>query len=225
MGLGFLAITSGSTDVIAFLTLGKVFASAMTGNVALLGIGFSRLDMVAASQPLTALFGFICGAALASALFDPNQKGTSTAAILRHLLMLEALCLVAFAALWQAFGPPGDGVLHYSLIILCSVAMGVQGIAAKRIKAPGLNTIVFTSTVVTIVLSVTEILLGRNRDRTIRSATKRQIAVFCAYGAGAVLAGLLYWEGFPLLVWMPAAMVLIALICYQIHHGQSKDLA
>ncbi|MEM7224536.1 MAG: YoaK family protein [Pseudomonadota bacterium] len=216
LGLAFLAVASGSADVIAFLMLGHVFASAMTGNTALLGIAVSQGDMVAASQPVTALIGFIAGAVLAAAIYNPKDSPLKLATVLRTLLLLEILCLGAFAALWQIAGHPSGGPVHYSLILLCSVAMGVQGVAAKRINAPGVNTIVFTSTVVAIVLSTTEILLGRVDGPVIRSATKRQAAVFGAYGAGALIAGLLIWSKFPLLVWMPVAAVTLSLVCYEL---------
>ena len=218
LGLAFLAVASGSADVIAFLMLGQVFASAMTGNTALLGIAISQGDMVAASQPITALGGFVAGAALASALYNPKDTAFRLSTILRTLLLLEILCLGAFAVLWQVAGHPSGGAVHYALILLCSSGMGIQGVAAKRINAPGVNTIVFTSTVVTIVLSTAEILLGRVDSPAIRGATKRQVAVFGAYALGAVVAGLLQLSEFPLLVWMPLAAAVVALGCYEAAH-------
>jgi uncharacterized membrane protein YoaK (UPF0700 family) len=40
LGLALLGLASGSTDVMAFLMLGNIFTSAMTGNTALLVIWF-----------------------------------------------------------------------------------------------------------------------------------------------------------------------------------------
>lgn len=215
-GTAFLAVASGSSDVIAFLMLGHVFASAMTGNTALLGIALSEGDFLAASQPITALLGFVAGAALASVIYNPNDADLRHSTILRGLLTLEAACLIAFALVWQAADQPSQGAIHYGLIVLCSFAMGIQGIAAKRINVPGVNTIVFTSTVVSIVLSVTEILLGRKDSPAFRSTTKRQIAIFGAYAAGALIAGVLDWSEFTLLIWMPAVAVTLAFVGYEL---------
>jgi len=224
LGTAFLASASGSSDVIAFLLLGHVFASAMTGNTALLGIAISEGDMLAASKPLTPLIGFIIGAALASVIYNPNDSVARKFAILRTLLLLEILCLGAFAVVWQWVVDPTEGVGFYGLIFLCSFGMGVQGIAAKILKVPSVNTIVFTTTLASIVLSVTEIVLRRNTKADFRVATKVQIAVFGAYAAGAVFAGWLDWSEFAWLACIPAAAVVLALGCYEFGHARTKTV-
>jgi uncharacterized membrane protein YoaK (UPF0700 family) len=100
--------------------------------------------------------------------------------------------------------------------------VGVQGIAARTVNAPGVNTIVFTSTVVAIVSSMTEILLGRQNDPNALAVVRRQVAIFAAYGTGAVIAGLLNWNAFSLLVWMPVAAALLALVCFDVGRVRSK---
>lgn len=205
-GLVLLGFASGSADVIAFLLLGHVFASAMTGNTALLGIALSDGNLVAASQPLTALFGFAAGVALAA--FIGNRD-------VRTLVGFEITCLALFAMLWQ-LGPHSAGEpAQYVLILLCSVAMGVQGIVARRIEAPGVNTIVFTTTLVTIVSSLVEIVTRRAVDPALGSKTRLQVAAFAAYGAGAILAGLLHWTDFALLAWLPMAAVVAMLVTHR----------
>jgi len=214
LGIASLAIASGSADVIAFLMLGHVFASAMTGNTALLGIALSQGDLVDALRPLTALTGFVAGAALASVIYNPNAPRSRQLVIQRGLVVLEIACLAGFALIWRLTDHLPQGMGLYGLIALCSVAMGVQGIVAKIINAPGVNTIVFTSTLVAIVLSAIEILLGRKDSPKIRTATKRQVAVFGAYAGGAVIAGLLDWAALGLLAWLPMAAATLALICF-----------
>lgn len=223
LGTAFLAAASGGSDVIAFLMLGHVFASAMTGNTALLGIALSRGDLAGASLPITALASFVLGAIVGSIIYNPNATARRRHATLRGLVGLEVACLAGFALVWQIVGHPADGFARYGLIMISAFAMGVQGIAAKIINAPGVNTIVFTSTLVAIVLSLTESLLGRRDSPEIRAATLRQIEAFLAYALGAVIAGLLYWAEFGLLVWVPMAAAIMALICFEAMSAPSPD--
>lgn len=56
-----LAITSGATDSISFLTLGRTFTSVMTGNLVLLGVSVGRADGGVARQIGVAVIGYIAG--------------------------------------------------------------------------------------------------------------------------------------------------------------------
>jgi uncharacterized membrane protein YoaK (UPF0700 family) len=223
LGAAFLAIASGGSDVIAFLLLGQVFASAMTGNTALLGIAISEGDLLAASKPFAPLLGFVVGAAFASAIYSPDVPAARQPVILRTLLLFEIACLGAFAIVWQLADDPTQGVILYVLILLCSIGMGIQGIAAKSVNVPGISTIVFTSTLAGIVQSVTDILLRRKDTLEFRSATKVQIAIFGTYAAGAVLAGVLEWNGFAWLAFMPVAAVIFALGCFELRRGRPAE--
>ena len=69
------------------------------------------------------------------------------------LLLLEMCCLTAFAAVLSFGGPPGESLIMYWLILLSSVGMGIQGVAARHIRSPGINRIVFTSTLISIVMA------------------------------------------------------------------------
>lgn len=222
LGIAFLAAASGSLDVIAFLTLGRVFASAMTGNTALLGISISEGDWGSAAQPALALVGFVVGATTASIATGADVRTERKPATLRGLVLFEASCLIVFATVWQLNGGVTPCTAHYLLILLSSFSMGTQGIAAKLVSAPGVNTIVFTSTVVEIVSSVTNILTGRQDGPQLRSDTLCQMLGFAAYGVGALIAGLLALSNFFLLAWLPATAVLLSLACFESSGARSK---
>ena len=224
LGLALLALATGSADVTAFLTLGNVFTSAMTGNAALLIIALSQARMLAAFHSLVALFGFICGAALATTICDPAGTNMSPLPALRTLFILEVACLVGFAVSCNCAGHPANGLVVYGLILLSAVAMGIQGVAARHINAPGINTIVFTSTLVSIVTSVTRHFVSRSESPTAQFATGRQIAIFLAYGTGAALAGFLVLRHFQLFPWIPVAAVVLALGCYRVAHKQERSV-
>src|ERR1700683_5742285 len=58
------AFAAGTVDIISFATLGGVFASAMTGNFALLAYYVAQSDSQSAMGSVVALIGFALGCAL-----------------------------------------------------------------------------------------------------------------------------------------------------------------
>src|SRR5436309_2152018 len=163
LALTALVLASGVTDVASFLALGDVFTSAMTGNTALLGIALSQGRLLSATHSFSALLGFMLGAALAAAMYPREQRGRpGSVAVIRPLLWIEICCLGLFAALLTLVGRPGESLALYALILLSAVGMGVQGVAARHINSPGINTIVFTSTLVSIVISLTDTVMRRS---------------------------------------------------------------
>jgi uncharacterized membrane protein YoaK (UPF0700 family) len=75
LGLGLMAIAAGGSDALAYLTLGHVFTSAMTGNTVLLCIAIGQEQLAEALQSFTAFLAFVAGAALvARCLRRPGQR-------------------------------------------------------------------------------------------------------------------------------------------------------
>jgi uncharacterized membrane protein YoaK (UPF0700 family) len=214
VGLAALAMASGVTDVTTFLSLGDVFTSAMTGNAALLGIALSQGRIVSATHSLSALLGFTLGAALAAAInFRKRENEAGALDVVQTLLAIEVCCLAAFAAMLTMTGAPPESPALYALILLSAIGMGLQGVAARQINSPGINTIVFTSTLVSIVTSLTGTLMRRSERRRVHPDTKRQIGMFLAYAVGALVAGILVRPALSLLAWIPMLAVLAALGC------------
>lgn len=213
-GLAALAVASGVTDVTTFLSLGDVFTSAMTGNTALLGIALSQGRLVSAAHSLCALLGFALGAMLGAAInLRKRQNNADVLDVVRLLLLIEICCLGAFAAILTSTGAPPESAVLYALILLSAIGMGLQGVAARQINSPGVNTIVFTSTLVSIVISLTGTMMQRSESRKVSADTKRQIAMFLAYGSGAIVAGILAGSTLSLLAWIPMLAVVAAFGC------------
>jgi len=210
MVLACLSLASGCTDVLTFLKLGEVFTSAMTGNTALLGIALSHGRMLAASRSLTALFGFMAGAALAAIVYNLARAEPKAALRLRRLLLLELICLGGCTALWSSSGDPIAPGSLYAIISLSAFSMGIQGIAAQRISSSGISTIVFTSALIRIVTSVTGNLMHLAGAAESRVGTKGHLATFASYACGATLTGLLVSRAMGILIWIPALAVLLA---------------
>lgn len=224
LGLFFLSCASGCTDVLAFMKLGDVFTSGMTGNVALLAIAISKGHMLAAAHSLMAFLGFIFGAALTTALYNPDPANVRRLPRVRPLFWLEIICLTAFALLWHGTeAPAAEGLTVYLLILLSAIGMGIQGVTARNIGPAGISTIVFTSTLINIVIAGTQVLMRRTDARQPFPNPKHQIGTFAAYGVGAILSGLLIWHGWAVFVWVPLLSVLFALCCYEVAHRFDGD--
>jgi uncharacterized membrane protein YoaK (UPF0700 family) len=177
------AFAAGTVDVISFATLGGVFASAMTGNFALLAYYVAQSDAQSAMGSVVALSGFVLGCALGVLLRRSRAQGQA----LRLLLAAETGLLLFFAlyAMWtpHVAHAPSD---HLQILLL-AVAMGVQAVIGQTIS---LTTIVFTTTLTKLV--------------------KIQSAVVVAYLFGALLAGALIVHKADAVVLLPFIGVALA---------------
>jgi uncharacterized membrane protein YoaK (UPF0700 family) len=202
--LALLTFVSSITDVLSFLALTNVFASAMTGNTALLGLAVGRGQIFAASRSASALAAFLLGVACGALL----SRRASDRAALMALLALEALCFGAFCGIWVALEHPAGSAAVYLLIAFAATGMGIQAVAARRINAPSLPTVVFTTTLTNIVMAATDAVVRR---ASLSHDTKRQIGIFAVYLAGATVAGALATRHLDLLAVLPLIAVLMAL--------------
>jgi uncharacterized membrane protein YoaK (UPF0700 family) len=217
-GLGLMAIASGGSDALAYLTLGHVFTSAMTGNTALLCIALGQGQFAEALQSFTAFVAFVAGAALAASLSNRPAARETVGPHVLPLFLLEIALLAAFVALWFATGRASEGA-RYGLIVLSALAMGTQGVVARQINVPQINTIVFTTTIVSVVASCTHALL---RAHAIPFDTCRQIGVLVVYAAGAIVMALLIARESGIYVWLPLTAVVGAFACYEVARWRSQ---
>src|SRR5260370_9522286 len=132
------AFAAGAVDIISFATLGGVFASAMTGNFALLAYYVAQSDSQAAMGSVVALTGFAIGCAVGVL----QRRGRAQAQALNILIASEA-GLLLFFALYSMWTPhtahaPSD---HLQILVL-AFAMGLQAVIGPTLTpAP----IVFTT--------------------------------------------------------------------------------
>jgi uncharacterized membrane protein YoaK (UPF0700 family) len=182
-----LTAGSGSLDALAFLALGKVFVSVITGNLVLLGIGLgvqgehqvaARVAVAIASYAVGATAGaVITGRAQAD---QPVWPGRITAALLAELVLLAG-----FAGGWElAAGRPVGGA-QAALLAVAAAAMGLQSAAVNRLALPGFSSTYLTST---LIRAVTELVLGP------RHHVGAKIAALTSVVAGALAGALLVTE-------------------------------
>lgn len=176
------AFAAGAVDVISFATLGGVFASAMTGNFALLAYYVAQSDSQSAMGSVVALVGFAVGCALGVL----QRRGRPQEQALSLLLASEA-GLLLFFALYSMWTPhvahaPSD---HLQIVLL-AVAMGLQAVIGQTIS---LTTIVFTTTLTKLVGTIADSIA--NGDVSGLKDVKIQSSVVVSYLFGALMAGAL----------------------------------
>jgi uncharacterized membrane protein YoaK (UPF0700 family) len=151
-----LSFSTGIYEAICFLTFGKVFTAAQTGNLVLLGIGAYGTPQPIGPNAVTvviSLAAFAAGAALAMPIlkaFDGDKEIQDSdvfhvwprrvSIVLAAALILQA----AFLIVWVTVSSPAH--LAYTLIALSAFAMGMQMNAIRSLHVPGISTTAFTAT-------------------------------------------------------------------------------
>ena len=140
IALGLLSSTAGVMDGTAFLALGEVFTSAMSGNTVVLGVALGEGRISVALHALAAFLGYASGAALAAVpLHSPHSRHRAD-----DLPGDRGSCRVCRGL--ELVGGPAGSTEVYVLIVLSAIAMGLQGAVGRALALPGVPTIVITST-------------------------------------------------------------------------------
>lgn len=200
------AFSAGTVDIISFATLGGVFASAMTGNFALLAFYIAQRDALAAMGSIVALCGFVLGCAFGVW----QRRGRTQHQALTLLLITEAALLLFFALTSLATPRVPHAPSDHLHILLLAVAMGFQAVIGQTISQ---TTIVFTTTLTKIVGTIADAIA--NRDNLGLKDVKIQVAVVVCYLFGALLAGALIVHKAELVVLLPFAGVGCALAVHR----------
>jgi uncharacterized membrane protein YoaK (UPF0700 family) len=209
------AFAAGTVDVISFAMLGGVFASAMTGNFALLAYYLAQHDLPSAMGSVVALTGFVVGCGVGVL----QRRGRAPRQALA-LLMASETGLLLFFGFYALFTPhmphaPSD---HLQILLL-AVAMGFQAVIGQTIS---LTTIVFTTTLTKLVGAIADSIA--NGDTLGLKDIKTQSAVVVSYLFGALLAGALIVHNTIVVVMLPAIAVAAALtLHYWSHRNHEPD--
>lgn len=180
-----LAVNSGATDAIGFISLGGAFTSVMTGNMVLLGISGGTGNSSLAAHSAGAIVCFVIGGALGARVAGqpdpddpvwPEQVGTA--------LRIEFALIGVYALGWEAFGGHPRGLWAAALLGVNAVALGLQSSAIHRFGVPGLSTTYLTGTLTTMVIRLTH---GRGL-RDVAHSAQLLAGLVAGAGSGAFLA-------------------------------------
>jgi uncharacterized membrane protein YoaK (UPF0700 family) len=198
-----LALTTGATDATAFERLGSAFASVITGNLVLLGVGRARGDGRLALFAGCALAGYAVGVFAsaprrgAEAGQPPVWPSGATFALVADLVLL-AVVMVG----WELSDGRPASTVQALLLAGAAAAMGMQSTAVRRLGS--MSTTYLTSTFI----GLFEALAARrwSGDET------RSVGIIAVVVAGAAAAtGLILYAPrvLPALLLTPLAIVIL----------------
>lgn len=239
-------MTSGCVDAISFLALGQVFTAAMTGNTVLLGLSLIHELPSSPLSYVAAILGFMIGAAIAATIVRSRRKETGWTPAVTRLLYWELSALAAFLIVVSWIRTSPSLPLSTLLIGLLSFAMGVQGVAARRVAVNGITTTVITSTLTglmeSIVWSAIDWSADSRRSIHVKSDTTRDtsdirrsntpwkamtmwVAAIVFYGMGAAICGALERHAALHAVWLPVCMVIGVIGLATLNHSLRRSTA
>jgi uncharacterized membrane protein YoaK (UPF0700 family) len=142
-----IAITfvTGLVDAFSYLVLGHVFVANMTGNVVFLGFAVAGAQGFSIAASLTALASFGAGSVVGGRI--AARYGHHRGRHLAAALTVQSVLLATSVVLAIASSNPPQPAFRYALIVVLSLATGVQNASVRKLAVPDLTTTVLTMTV------------------------------------------------------------------------------
>jgi len=193
-----LTVLTGMVDAISYLRLGHVFVANMTGNIVFLGFALAGVTDFSVASSLAAIAAFLVGAGLGGLLGRRHHAHRGflfwIATALETVLIALALGLSS-SSQWVY-----PVTMHYGLIVLLGVMMGLQNAIVRRLAVPDLTTTVLTLT-----------LTGLAADAGPAPANRlRRLSSVLAMLIGAALGGVLVLKGEAVIALAAGLLLLIA---------------
>jgi uncharacterized membrane protein YoaK (UPF0700 family) len=139
-----MTVLTGLVDSFSYLLLGHVFVANMTGNVVFLGFAVAGASGFSIGSSLVALvafgFGSVIGGQIAARFGHHRGHHFAAATIVQAVFLAAAVILALVSS--QPFGAGA----RYPLIVVLSLAMGVQNSSVRKLAVPDLTTTVLTMT-------------------------------------------------------------------------------
>jgi uncharacterized membrane protein YoaK (UPF0700 family) len=181
--IGMTAVT-GLVDAVSFLSLGHVFTANMTGNIVLLAFASTGVPQVSLARSITALLGFLAGAAVGGRIMaGANAVVQLRAASSVFGLEIVFLAGATVAALGYSVVSSPHFLRLYAMIAFTAVAMGMRNAAVRKLAVPDLTTTVLT-------LTITGLAADSSLARGTNPRLQRRIAAVVAMFAGAALGSI-----------------------------------
>ncbi len=148
-----LTFGTGAIDVVTLTHLGGVFASVMTGNLALMGLGVARADTGILTHTAIAVLSYVAGVALGTRIIGTREE---VAAVwprrVTVTLAVQLIVLIAFAIGWVITRAEPSGISQLVLLTAAAASMGMQSAAMRGLGA-AVATTYLTGTLTSLVAS------------------------------------------------------------------------
>jgi uncharacterized membrane protein YoaK (UPF0700 family) len=149
-----LTLTAAWIDMLSYLSLGRVFASFMTGNFLFIGLGVVQGNSGLVIRALVAVLVFLVGVILGSFCLEQapqQQTGPAWHHTFARYLLMEWLLLLVYAIIWQVTGNLSQqGGVQILLLGVAALGMGIQGALVWALKIPGVAADAVTATLITL---------------------------------------------------------------------------
>ena len=212
-----LTATTGAVDATAFLHLGHVFSSVVTGTLVLLGVAAGARDPVLAENCGVALASYVAGVVIGAPLsarrtgrwlegWRGRHPHAATAereiwpSWLTVALALEFCVLVVFCVGWELSGGHPAGAGQLMLLASAGIAMGIQSATVRHLGE--ISTTYLTGTLTGVIAGL---VTGRKPN-----GLGRSLGIFAAVVVGAFSSAIVttYLPALlPLVMLLPLALV------------------
>lgn len=211
--LAGLSFATGIYEAIVFLTFGKVFTAAQTGNLVLLGIGVAGTKEPAGPNPVTvviSLAAFAVGVALAIPILRAfgdretadNQMVQAWPRRVTIALAIALILQIGFLVVWITAASPAS--LAYILMALSALALGLQANAIRSLNVPSISTTAFTAAYI-------DLFSGLATWSLTAYSARRLVASVVGMAAGAFLGDLMLRHAHPYAPVVPAVVTAVVI--------------
>ncbi|MDL5157715.1 YoaK family protein [Actinomycetospora termitidis] len=154
-----LTAAAGAIDVVTFFAFNQVFASTMTGNLVLLGLGLGQGEWEQVVDNVCAIVGYCSGLVVGTLICGLAMRRLPWRNAVGITLTTELALLVAVGLYWWGVddGSELGQVRVIVLVIGSGLAMGVQAAAMRYIGPAGTPTSFLSGTVTNWVSSLVEL--------------------------------------------------------------------
>ena len=213
-----LTAAAGAIDVVTFFAFNQVFASTMTGNLVLLGLGLGQQEWGQVVDNVCAIGGYCSGLVVGTLVCGIAMRRLPWRNAIGIALTVELALLIAVGAVWWGVddASPIGRVRVIVLVVGSGLAMGVQAAAMRYIGPAGTPTSFLSGTVTNWVSSMAEL----HKPFTWRwnSPLRIGVIVVAAAGNAAIQA-----EVPDVAFAVPVLLVVAAIICMAVvtraNHG------
>ena len=226
IGLLLLLLTLNAAwiDMLSYLSLGRVFASFMTGNFLFIGLGVVQGNSGLLIRALVAVLVFLVGVACGSFYLGrapQQQTGPAWHNAFARYLLLEWLLLLVYAIIWRVTSNLSQQAgVQILLLCVAALGMGIQGALVMAFKIPGVVADALTATLITLGQRLAQGLGHRGPESQERGWSSMFLALLCLiYVASAVVVALT--SAFMLTPLVPVIIVTIAIFALLVPFRQA----